>query len=197
LLTIFLTFGAPKILQSDNGREFVNSIINEIKELWPECIIVHGRSRHPQSQGSIERSNQDVENMLRAWMKDNKTKKWSIGLKFVQFQKNSSHHWIIGRSHNKALFGYDPKVGLSTSNLPLEVIKNLTIEEDLEEIYNKYENENIEQNILVKYCKMCKNESTEDACDLRKTNNAIHEERKAGHKGQEKATEKMLQVLST
>lgn len=78
LLTIFLTFGAPKILQSDNGREFVNSIINEIKELWPECIIVHGRPRHPQSQGSIERSNQDVENMLRAWMKDNKTKKWSI-----------------------------------------------------------------------------------------------------------------------
>jgi len=66
LLTIFLTFGAPKILQSDNGREFVNSIINEIKELWPECIIVHGRPRHPQSQGSIERSNQDIENMLRA-----------------------------------------------------------------------------------------------------------------------------------
>ncbi|KAL4119028.1 hypothetical protein QTP88_011901 [Uroleucon formosanum] len=85
LLTIFLTFSAPKILQSDNGREFVNSIINEIKELWPECIIVHGRPRHPQSQGSIERSNQDVENMLRAWMKDNDTKKWSIGLKFVQF----------------------------------------------------------------------------------------------------------------
>ncbi|XP_025407815.1 KRAB-A domain-containing protein 2-like [Sipha flava] len=36
LLTIFLTFGAPKVLQSDNGREFVNSVINEIKELWPE-----------------------------------------------------------------------------------------------------------------------------------------------------------------
>ncbi|XP_008178550.1 KRAB-A domain-containing protein 2-like [Acyrthosiphon pisum] len=194
LLTVFLTFGAPKILQCDNGREFVNSIINEIKELWPECIIVHGRPRHLQSQGSIERSNQDVENMLRAWMKDNKTKKCSIGLKFVQFQKNSSHHRIIGRSPYKALFGCDPKVGLSTSNLPLEVIKKLTAEEDLEEIYSKYENENIEQSILVKYCKMCKNESTEDVCDLCKTNNAIHEERKAGHKGQEKAAEKMLQV---
>ncbi|KAL4085073.1 hypothetical protein QTP88_027911 [Uroleucon formosanum] len=113
LLTIFLTFGAPKILQSDNGREF--------------------------SQGSRERSNQDVENMLRAWMKDNKTKKWSIGLKFVQFQKNSSHHRIIGRSPYKALFGCDPKIGLSTSNLPLEIIKKLTAEEDLEEIYTQYE----------------------------------------------------------
>jgi len=33
LLTIFLTFGAPKIPQSDDGREFVNSIINELKDL--------------------------------------------------------------------------------------------------------------------------------------------------------------------
>ncbi|KAL4141348.1 hypothetical protein QTP88_004003 [Uroleucon formosanum] len=186
LLIIFLTFGAPKILQSDNGRKFVNSIINEIKELWPKCIIVHGRPRHPQSQGSIKRSNRDVENMLRAWMKDNKNKKSSIGLKFVQFQKNSSHHRIIGHSPYKALFGCDPKIGLSTSNLPLEVIKKLTAEEDLEEIYSQYEEENLEQDILVKYCNMCKNESTEDACDLCKTNKTIHEERKAGHAGQEK-----------
>jgi hypothetical protein len=33
LINIFLTFGAPKVLQSDNGREFVNSVINEIKKL--------------------------------------------------------------------------------------------------------------------------------------------------------------------
>eukprot|EP00102_Acyrthosiphon_pisum_P013097 XP_008182522.1 PREDICTED: KRAB-A domain-containing protein 2-like [Acyrthosiphon pisum] len=98
ILSILLTFGAPKILQSDNGREFVNSVINELKDLWPECVIVHGRPRHPQSQGSIERSNQDVEHMLRAWMADNKSKKWSVGLNFVQFQKNSSFHRTIGRS---------------------------------------------------------------------------------------------------
>jgi len=29
-------FGAPHILQSDNGREFTTSIITELKELWPE-----------------------------------------------------------------------------------------------------------------------------------------------------------------
>ncbi|VVC45750.1 Hypothetical protein CINCED_3A012815, partial [Cinara cedri] len=61
LLTIFLTFGAAKILQIDNGREFVNSIIKELKDLWPQCVIVHGRPRHPQNQGSIERSNQDIQ----------------------------------------------------------------------------------------------------------------------------------------
>jgi len=41
---------------------------------------------------------------------------------------------------------------------------------------------------------MCKNESTKDVCDLCKTNKTIHEERKAGHAGQEKAAKKMLQV---
>ncbi|XP_029348381.1 KRAB-A domain-containing protein 2-like, partial [Acyrthosiphon pisum] len=134
LLSILLTFGAPKILQSDNGREFVNSVINELKDLWPECVIVHGRPRHPQSQGSIERSNQDIEHMLRTWMADNKSKKWSVGLNFVQFQKNSSFHRTIGRSPYKALFGNDPKIGLSTSNLPSDLLKKLTTEEDLEHI---------------------------------------------------------------
>ena len=60
LLEIFLTFGAPAILQSDNGKEFVASIITELKQLWPDLKIVHGRPRHPQSQGSVERSNGEV-----------------------------------------------------------------------------------------------------------------------------------------
>jgi len=70
-LSIFLTFGAPSILQSDNGQEFVNCVIDKLKQLWPECVIVHGRPRHPQSQENIKRANQDVEHMLsvlRAWM---------------------------------------------------------------------------------------------------------------------------------
>ena len=57
---MFSVFGAPHILQSDNGREFVANVIEELKLLWPEMIIVHGRARHPQSQGSVERANDDV-----------------------------------------------------------------------------------------------------------------------------------------
>jgi hypothetical protein len=34
------------ILQSDNGREFVNCVLDELKQLWPECVIVHGRPSH-------------------------------------------------------------------------------------------------------------------------------------------------------
>lgn len=84
LLKIFLEVGAPRILQSDNGREFVAAVIEDLVLLWPECKIVHGRPRHPESQGSVERANQDVENMLKAWMSDEKSTKWSVGCYFVQ-----------------------------------------------------------------------------------------------------------------
>ena len=36
LIDIFCLIGAPAILQSDNGREFVNSIIDELKVMWPD-----------------------------------------------------------------------------------------------------------------------------------------------------------------
>ena len=112
LLEIFLTFGVPVVLQSDNGREFVNSIIEELKEYWPELHIVHGKPRHSQSQGSVERANGDVEKMIFTWMSDNETTEWSIGLLFVQFMKNRSYHSGIKRSPYEAMFGQPAKVGL-------------------------------------------------------------------------------------
>ncbi|XP_025192476.1 KRAB-A domain-containing protein 2-like [Melanaphis sacchari] len=165
LLSIFLTFGAPKILQNDNGREFVNSIIIELKELWPDCVIVHGRPRHPQSQESIERSNQDIENMLRAWMKDNKTKKWSIELQFVQFQKNSSHHRVIE---------------------DLEEIYKEDIQSEIEKI-------TVQCNICGTEFRMETDSAEAILCNLCEKNMKIKEARHLGAIGIEKQAEKMLQ----
>jgi hypothetical protein len=64
LLAIFLTFGAPAILQSDNGKEFRASVVEELTSMWPDLKIVHGRARHPQSQGSVERSNGEMKKLL-------------------------------------------------------------------------------------------------------------------------------------
>ena len=62
---VFAYFGPPKILQSDNGREFVNGIVRKLLDDWPgEITIVNGRARHPQSQGLVERGNAKVEEML-------------------------------------------------------------------------------------------------------------------------------------
>lgn len=40
-----------------NGREFVNSVINYTEEMWDGAKIV-------ENQGSVERANQDVEKMI-------------------------------------------------------------------------------------------------------------------------------------
>ena len=104
-LDIFCTFGAPAILQSDNGREFCAEIIQEFKLLWPELVVIDGRPRHPQSQGSVERANADIKNMISCWLRDNSSTKWSFAIKFVQFHKNNSFHHGIGTTPYEALFG--------------------------------------------------------------------------------------------
>ena len=50
LLDIFSIFGVPSILQSDNGREFRNMVVQALTVMWPDMKFVHGRARHPQSQ---------------------------------------------------------------------------------------------------------------------------------------------------
>ena len=54
LVEIFCIFGAPQILQSDNGREFANSVVTAVVKKWPQCRIVHGKPRHSQSQVCVK-----------------------------------------------------------------------------------------------------------------------------------------------
>jgi len=78
LFTIFTEIGPPKLLQTDNGGEFSNQahdyvgcalllddefidvVIKELKNFWPECRMVHGSPRHSESNGGVERVNQTV-----------------------------------------------------------------------------------------------------------------------------------------
>ena len=103
----------------------------QISLLWPELKLVHGRQRHPQSQGSVERANADIKSMIISWTHENNNTHWSEGLRFVQFQKNRSYHRTIDQSPYSALFGSDPKVGLSSSAIPKEILDKLETEEDL------------------------------------------------------------------
>ncbi|XP_063594380.1 KRAB-A domain-containing protein 2-like [Penaeus indicus] len=64
-------------------------------------------------------------------MGDNNTTDWSIGIKFVQFQKNSSLHAGIRRSPYAAMYGCEAKVGLTSSLLSDEVIQRMQCEDGL------------------------------------------------------------------
>ncbi|XP_038208003.1 KRAB-A domain-containing protein 2-like [Zerene cesonia] len=130
LLKIFLTFGAPYVLQSDNGNDFTANLIKELIEMWPECKIIHGNLRCPQTQASND-SKHDVENMLRTWMSKNVSTNWAAGCFFVQYTINTSCHQKIGTSPYKALFGNQPKSGLKGSDIPTSILLNTEAEEQL------------------------------------------------------------------
>lgn len=132
LLHIFSDKGAPQILQSDNGREFANKIIEELVSMWPECKLVHGKPRHSQSQGSVERANRDIQDILMMWQCDNQTTKWSDGLWFVQYAKNRRFHSGIGRTPYEAMYGHPMTVGLEGLHLSKEC--DITTEEQLLEV---------------------------------------------------------------
>lgn len=47
LMNIFWTFRAHSIILSDNAREFVNSVINELTLFWSD-LLIDGRPYHSQ-----------------------------------------------------------------------------------------------------------------------------------------------------
>ncbi|XP_037780257.1 uncharacterized protein LOC119576683 [Penaeus monodon] len=93
--------------------------------------MVHGKPSHPQSQGSVERANGDIKDMLVTWIVDNNSQDWSVGIKIVQFQKNAAHNSGIKCSPYSAMLGCKARVGLTSSPVPTEVVSRLESEDDL------------------------------------------------------------------
>jgi hypothetical protein len=100
LIDVFTIFGAPHILQSDNGREFTALAISELKLLWPELVIVHGKLDTPRLKVAL-----DIHNMLTAWM--------HIAVFTIFFTKR---HDYTFRNTNK--------IEINTSNHSLYIIKS-------------------------------------------------------------------------
>ncbi|XP_064086259.1 KRAB-A domain-containing protein 2-like [Macrobrachium nipponense] len=133
LVDTFCDKGAPHILQSDNEREFSNKLVKEVLMKWPERKMVHGKPRHSQSQGSLERANKDIEASLACWMKDNNFTQWSQGLRFVQWKKNTRFHSGIGRTPYEAMYGQKARLGVDATSVPEEVLDSMQTEEQLPE----------------------------------------------------------------
>ena len=85
---VFALFGTPRILHSDNGREFVNEIVLTVVKDWPgEVVIVNGRPRNPKCQGLVEQGNFMVEKLLGSRLNEyegNDYPPWTEWLIFIQ-----------------------------------------------------------------------------------------------------------------
>ncbi|KAI5188115.1 hypothetical protein NEHOM01_2531, partial [Nematocida homosporus] len=101
----FMMLGCPRIVQSDNGSEFVNV---EVKGLMKRLGIEyrHGRPRHPQSQGQVERANQTLtRSLFKNTPRDNPTR-WIDVLNAVIIAYNKDWHRAINKAPIDVLYGY-------------------------------------------------------------------------------------------
>ena len=105
---IFTTFGYPKIIQSDNGREFVNTIT---KELVKNCKIDQRliTPYHPRANGAAERTVQTILRIVNKLI-IGKKKDWDIMLPVAQYainqkiserHQNSPFYAMFGRKANE------------------------------------------------------------------------------------------------
>jgi hypothetical protein len=143
LFELFTTFGAPAILQSDNGKEFTSHVIRDLMTIWPATKIINGRPRHPQSQGLVERGNSVLKTKLGKWMEDNNRNDWSFGLKIVIYGMNTSVSRPTKSTPYCLAFGTEPKNNDSILNT---LFSNGYVDEE-----NIPENVIIEGNICYKF----------------------------------------------
>ena len=95
LESLFLTFGLPTILQCDNGKEFSNSVINDLCT-WFNVKLIRGRVRHPQLQNQIECFKQTSTRAIAKQMdaKDENVKEacWTKYIDLVVYNYNIAVH---------------------------------------------------------------------------------------------------------
>ena len=131
LYQIFMMQGFPLILQCDNGKEFVNNVIVRLKRLAPECTLVRGRPRHPQTQGSNERGNADCNNMVGKWMKVYNSDHWAIGIHKVGNEKNKRWHKSVKSRPYDLLYGQVQRTNLKDLPIDKGLLEALATESQL------------------------------------------------------------------
>lgn len=89
--------GAPSILQSDNGKEFINREMNTLCERF-SILFKHPRPRNPKANGQVERFNQTLTRYLQKHIYEEEksletdSKMWLKHLDKVMYNYNLAKH---------------------------------------------------------------------------------------------------------
>lgn len=114
LVKFFSMFGLPKIVQSDQGTNFLSKIFTQVLKT---LNISHRISSayHPESQGALEWFHQTMKAMLRRYCMDT-SKDWDEGIPLVLFAAREAVQDSLGFSPADLVFGH-------TVRGPLKMLK--------------------------------------------------------------------------
>jgi len=101
--------GLPESIISDRGVQFVAGIMKELNNLLGIQTKL-SMAYHPQTDGQIERINQELEQYLRVFI-DHRQEQWPDWLGTAEFTYNNKVHTATKTSLFKANYSQDPKMG--------------------------------------------------------------------------------------
>ena len=115
LWEIFTVAGVPRILQSDNGREFKNEIMSAFNKLLeiPHRFIA---PYNPRADGKVERSVKTVKDTVNKLMHGADCH-WHLHLPFVQYAYNNKVQSLTGCTPFSLMFG---RIANSATNYELD-----------------------------------------------------------------------------
>jgi len=99
-------FGCPKVVITDNGRQFISKIFEDLSKIYG---FKHKKTTtyHPQSNGAVERMNRVIADMMYNYVNIKGTD-WASHLQHISFAYNSSIHASSGQTPYFILFARDP-----------------------------------------------------------------------------------------
>ena len=108
LMRNFMKFGIPSQIVSDQGREFMNSIIVDLCSIFKISRNL-ATACNPSSNGLIERANGKLMSILRPIAMENSSI-WESTLPVAVFANNSAYHRASGDSQYFLLCHTDPRI---------------------------------------------------------------------------------------
>uniref|UniRef100_A0A673AE92 Gypsy retrotransposon integrase-like protein 1 n=1 Tax=Sphaeramia orbicularis TaxID=375764 RepID=A0A673AE92_9TELE len=117
LIKFCTTFGLPKVIQTDQGTNFMSKVFAQVLEM---LAVKHQVSSayHPESQGALERFHQTLKTMLRAYCLET-GREWDEGIPFLLFAIRGTVQESLGFSPAELVFGH-------TVRGPLKLCEQLT-----------------------------------------------------------------------
>jgi hypothetical protein len=130
---VICEYGTPKILQSDNGAEFVNQVIKTMTVVYGiEHRLI--TAYHPSANGLVERMNREVSRMLKKYTEGTYAA-WNLWIPLVQLSVNESiSQWtnsipfslMFGRKFNNFV-DFSKIDGSTASSVPEKTIQSWNI----------------------------------------------------------------------
>jgi hypothetical protein len=122
--------GVPKKIMSDRGSQFTSKFWEKLHESM-DTKLNFSSAYHPQTDGQTERTNQILEDMLRACaLKYGKS--WDKSLPYAEFSYNNSYQASIKMSPYEALYGCQCRTPLFWSQTGESQVFGLEVLKDAE-----------------------------------------------------------------